>query len=228
MNIAIILAGGIGSRMKMGTLPKQFLMINDRPVISHCLVTFNNNKNIDGILIVCANEYRAFLSEWIEKLNINKFIHFADPGENRQYSIINALNSLEKINPKNIIIHDAARPFVSDVLIDSCINGLRDNKAVMPVLPAEDTFYYSENGLHVDSLLKRSTLFRGQAPEGFNYISYLNANRSLSHEELLEINGSSEAAVKCGLEVALIEGDKRNFKITTAEDLDLFKSLCDN
>ena len=98
----------------------------------------------------------------------------------------------------------------------------------MPVLPAEDTFYYSENGLHVDSLLKRSTLFRGQAPEGFNYISYLNANRSLSHEELLEINGSSEAAVKCGIEVALIEGDKRNFKITTAEDLDLFKSLCDN
>ena len=227
MNIAILLAGGVGSRMKMGSLPKQFIMINDKPIISHCLVTFNNNENIDGIVIVCSPEYRDFLSDWIGKLNIDKFMNFADPGENRQYSIINALDTLEERNPENIIIHDSARPLVSHELINKCLSTLENNKAVMPVLPAEDTFYYSEHGTHVDSLLKRSTLFRGQAPEAFNYESYLKANRSLTHEELLAINGSSEVAVKCGIDVALIDGDKRNFKITTADDLDLFKTLCD-
>ena len=79
------------------------IMINDKPIISHCLVTFNNNENIDGIVIVCSPEYRDFLSDWIGKLNIDKFMNFADPGENRQYSIINALDTLEECNPENVI-----------------------------------------------------------------------------------------------------------------------------
>ena len=95
----------------------------------------------------------------------------------------------------------------------------------MPVIVVKDTTYYSEDGKSITSLLDRSKLWAGQAPEAFVFGKYLRVHENMSREELLKINGSTEIAFKQGLKVELIKGDPMNFKITTPEDLSNFESI---
>ena len=95
----------------------------------------------------------------------------------------------------------------------------------MPVIPVKDTTYYSEDGKHIHSLLDRSCLFAGQAPEAFLFGKYLAAHEDMSPEELSKIAGSTELAYKAGMNCVMTEGDPMNFKITTPDDLHLFESI---
>lgn len=124
-----------------------------------------------------------------------------------------------------VIIHDAARPLVSRDLISNCLKECQKADGVLPVIPVKDTLYQSADGMHITSLLNRSELFAGQAPEAFRFGLYLKLHKEMSREELLKINGSTEIAYKGGLKVNLIKGDDMNFKITTPEDLSNFESI---
>lgn len=225
MVTAIILSGGIGSRMKTDGFPKQYIEIHGRPIISYSLKTFNECPKIDKIVIIADISWWDKISEWINKENISKFAGFADPGETRQYSIINGLKEIERFGGTDkVIIHDAARPLVSSKLITACLENLDDCDGVMPVLPAKDTFYLLDGHGMASKLLPRSLLAAGQSPEAFVYMKYYDANMSLSHDEILKINGSSELALKCGLTVKTVPGDERNIKITTPNDLTLLEA----
>ena len=128
MNIAIILSGGIGSRMGLN-IPKQYVLVKGQPVINYCLKTFLDNVNTDVIVIGVADEWKAFVLENVEKLYPKKPIYYSQPGETRQYSIYNALRVLrEKGYADNdvVIIHDAARPLVSHELINQCYDGCKE------------------------------------------------------------------------------------------------------
>ncbi|WP_167956029.1 IspD/TarI family cytidylyltransferase [Anaerosporobacter faecicola] len=231
MNIAIILAGGNASRMKAIDVPKQYLMVSDKPVISYCLATFQKHKNIDAIIIVAKEEWHQFLNEWLTKENIHKFKGFAMPGKSRQHSIYNGLCYAKQIVNKEIkedeivIIHDAARPLVSERIITDCIHGATTSDGAMPVIKVKDTIYRSLEGKHIEGLLNRDELYAGQAPESFKLNSYLSIHERLSDEEIGAIRGSSEIAYKYGMKIELIEGSEDNFKITTMEDLEKFKLL---
>lgn len=231
MNIAIILAGGVGSRMKSGTTPKQYLLVNGKPVISYCLDVFENSPKIDDIVIVAAKDWHKFLLTWIEKENIQKFRGFASPGCNRQYSIFHGLQFVKSLGRKTddiVVIHDAARPLLSPFLLNACIEHMVDVDGVMPVIPMKDTIYVSENHENITGILNRDILYAGQSPECFSFVSYYNANAALSEEEMLSFRGSSEIAYKSGLNVKLISGSEDNFKITTKNDLDLFQMKLNN
>ena len=225
MNIALILAGGIGSRMHMGSLPKQYLMYEGKPIIDYCLQVFERHSLIDKIVIVAEPTWQGFINEWLEKSKINKFVSYASPGITRQLSIYNGLKVINEFAKQsdNVIVHDAARPLVSDKIITDCMNALESFDGAMPVLPATDTFYMSENGKSITGLIDRSQLFAGQAPESFRLGKYLKAHESLTQEALEKINGSSEIAYKTGLNIALVEGDVKNIKITTQDDLTKLK-----
>ena len=230
MNIAIILSGGVGSRMGLN-IPKQYVMVSYHPVINYCLKTFLENSNIDAIVIGVADEWLDFVKEHIKKLNPLKPIYYAKPGETRQYSIYNALNTVKMNGFSNediVIIHDAARPLVSHALINRCIDGCKEADGIMPVIPVKDTTYLSEDGKHIKSLLNRSHLWAGQAPEAFRFGKYIKIHDEMSREELLKINGSTEIAFKVGLNCQMVEGDPMNFKITTPEDLSNFNSIINN
>ena len=224
MIIALILSGGTGTRMGL-ELPKQYLEFRGRPVIGYSLSTFDRHPLIDRIIIVADRQWRGEIDKWLDDFGIKKFAGYADPGETRQYSIINGLKEIEKFGGADkVIIHDAARPLVSDRLITACLENLDGCDGVMPVLPAKDTFYLlNEQGM-ASKLLPRSLLAAGQAPEAFDYGKYYAANMSLSHDEILKINGSSELALKCGLTVRTVPGDERNIKITTPNDLTLLEA----
>lgn len=227
MNIAIILSGGVGSRMGLN-IPKQYVVVKGQPIISYCLQTFLCNEHTDAIVIGVADEWKEYVMEQMEKLHPAKPVFYAAPGETRQYSIFNALRVVKDQGYSDdsfVIIHDAARPLVSDELINRCYEGCDRADGSMPVIAVKDTTYYSEDGKSITSLLDRSKLWAGQAPEAFVFGKYLQIHEKMSHEELLKINGSTEIAFKQGLKVEMVEGDPMNFKITTPEDLSNFESI---
>jgi 2-C-methyl-D-erythritol 4-phosphate cytidylyltransferase len=227
MNIAIILSGGVGSRMNMD-IPKQYIEVNGKPIIGYCLETFLNNKNIDKIVITISNEWRLFVSEFLDRESLYSKCYFAEAGESRQHSIYNALKKIRALGASEddvVIIHDAARPLVSQKLINDCLMKIKDADAIIPVIPVKDTTYYSKDGVKIDSLLNRTHLWAGQSPESFRFGKYFRVHEQSSYDELLSINGSMEIAYKSGLCCQMISGDPMNFKITTIEDLSNFESI---
>ncbi len=234
MNIAIILAGGTGSRIKSDT-PKQFLSLSGKMMIEHSLLPFGESALVDNIQIVAALEWQNKIEGVIlrepESPISEKFLGFSEPGENRQLSIYNAMKDIEKIlegtqiDDINIIIHDAARPFVTVKDIDECLLTLENHEGAMPVLPMHDTVYLSSDGKKVEELLDRSSIFAGQAPEAFRFKRYLSANEKLLPQKILSIRGSTEVAIMDGMDVAMIPGNQANFKVTTDEDLKRAKEI---
>ena len=108
-------------------------------------------------------------------------------------------------------------------MISECFSAIEGHDGVLPVLPMKDTVYFSEEGKTIDSLLNRSQIFAGQAPEVFYLGSYYKANEALLPEKILSINGSTEPAILAGMDIVMIPGDEGNFKITTKADLERFE-----
>ena len=226
MNTAIILAGGVGSRMGVDR-PKQFLMVREKPIISYCFDIFQKHDRIDKIVVVVSDEWKKFVEEYAEKFGVTKLCGFAPAGKTRQHSIYNGLKCIERNAPDTeiVIVHDAARPLVSDQIISDCIDGATEFDGAMPVISVKDTVYQSTDGKQIGQLLKRSELFAGQAPESFKFRKYLDIHNQVSDEEIGNTAGSSEIAYRHGMEIRMVKGSERNLKITTIEDLETFETI---
>lgn len=223
MNIALILSGGTGTRM--GTdIPKQYIEINGRPVISYCMECLFSHEGIDAVQIVADSLWREVITEVKEKVAWRKFRGFSEPGKTRQLSILNGLEDIRRFAQDGdyVLVHDAARPLLSKALITGCLDAAKGHDGALPVLPVKDTMYASADGKRICSLLRREEIFAGQAPEVFAFGKYYDANRRLNSEEILKINGSTEPAVMAGMDIVMIPGDEKNFKITTREDMEHF------
>ena len=223
MVTALLLSGGTGTRMGVET-PKQYIEVNGKPIIAYCLQTLLSHKGIDAVQIVADEMWQKTILECME--NPDKFKGFSKPGKTRQLSILSGLEDIKKYAEDSdyVLIHDAARPLLSAEQISDCLEAVAaGHDGALPVLPMKDTVYYSEDGRAVTSLLERSRIFAGQAPEIFVLGKYYEANRSLLPEKILAINGSTEPAVMAGMDIAMIPGDEGNFKITTKADLERFQ-----
>lgn len=221
MNYAIILSGGIGSRLGLD-MPKQYYEVNKKPIIRYVIETMEQCEAVDGFVIVAAEEWQEYVREQISVPE--KFLGYALPGENRQLSIYNGLCTLRGIAKEEdvVLIQDAARPNTSMELIQQCFDLEDDVDGAMPVLPMKDTVYLSEDGVQVSALLERKKVFAGQAPESFRFGKYLAANEMLLPEKIRSINGSTEPAILAGMHIQMIPGDEKNYKITTEVDLEKF------
>lgn len=227
MTHALVLSGGRGTRLG-SIIPKQYIKVNDRCVISYCLDTLSCSKYIDTIRIVADRQWHGVITDCLKKYDAaGKFRGFSKPGENRQLSIFNGLDDIMEYADVSdtVFIHDAARPMLSESLIKSCVSAVKEHDGTLPVLPMKDTIYLSEDGKTVSSLLSRGRVFAGQAPEVFVLGRYYEANRALLPDKILEINGSAEPAVMAGMDIAMIPGDEDNFKITTLTDLQRFEQI---
>ena len=225
MNIAIVLSGGTGTRL--GTeVPKQYLRVSHKTIISYCLNILENCDEIDAIQIVADESWHDLILE----SQMTKLKGFSKPGVNRQLSIYNALEDIKEYASGEdvVIIHDAARPCVSGEMFVSLIQAAMEHEGALPVLPMKDTVYMSEDGKSITSLLNRSQIFAGQAPESFRFGKYYEANVRLLPDDILKINGSTEPAIMAGMDIAMIPGDEKNFKITTLQDLERFQQLVVN
>ena len=231
MNIALILSGGVGSRMRSDGFPKQYIEIHGKPILMYTLEKFQTCPVIDRIVVVADPAWQSDIRAWVARDGIAKFAGFAQPGTSRQGSILNGLEvcmTLAAGEADGVIIHDGVRPLVSHALIGDCLAALKDYDGSMPVLAVTDTTYVSEDGKHISNLLDRSTLFAGQSPEAFRLRPYYEINKSVSAEELENTRGTTEIAYKHGMNVCLIPGDYGNFKLTTPTDLDRFRAALED
>ncbi len=218
MNRAILLSGGKGLRAG-GDIPKQYIDMGGEMMVIRALHALTSHPQIDSVRIVAEEEWRDRILDAAGESSKAKIEGFSAPGKNRALSILNALNDMKNVSDEdNVLIHDAARPFVSAELISGCLSGLKDHEGVMPGIPVKDTTYVCEDG-RIKALLDRSSLRAGQAPEAFKLERFKKALEELLPDKILEINGSAEIAVLDGMDVAVIPGDEKNVKITTAEDV---------
>ena len=227
MNIALILSGGTGLRLG-SDIPKQYLEVGGKPLITYCLETLSRHPKIDGIQIVADSSWQTAIREWLQTADPKeKFRGFSRPGTNRQMSIWNGLQDIRSYADDQgyVFVHDAARPLLSVQQITDCLEGAVGHDGLMPVLPMKDTVYTSLDGKRVTALLDRSTVYAGQAPEVFRIGRYYEANRKLLPERILSINGSTEPAILDGMDIVMIPGDEGNFKITTGADLKRFRKM---
>lgn len=224
MNIAILLSGGTGSRLR-SDLPKQYISVAGQMIVSHCLEKLCRHPMIHAVQVVASEMWQ---DDIIRECTFNeKLMGFSVPGENRQMSILNGLRDVSGFASREdvVLVHDAARPLVSEEMITACLTEIEGYDGVMPVISMTDTVYYSANGKRVEKLLNRNAIFAGQAPEAFRFGKYLEANERLLPNEILKINGSTEPAIMAGMDIAMIPGEKENFKITTSDDLERYTAL---
>ena len=217
MNTALILSGGVGSRLG-ADIPKQYIKVGNRMILSYCVECLSLHPQIDAIQIVAQESWHEPIADELKTYDVNKkFKGFSSPGENRQLSIYNGLQDILTYAEAEdtVLIHDAARPCLSEALITACIGALDGHDGVLPVLPMKDTVYLSRDGKSVSSLLNRQEIFAGQAPELF----------VLFPQKILQVNGSTEPAILAGMDIAMIPGDEGNYKITTKADLEHFREF---
>lgn len=224
MNAAILLSGGTGRRVGL-KIPKQYIDVNGRMIISYSLQTILNCEQISRIQIVAADAWRTRIRKEFDRFAEKGLVRtyaFSDPGDTRQLSIFNALKDLQSILAENdyVLIHDAARPFVTGELLNGTLDTARGHDGAIPVLPATDTMYRSIDGKKLSGCIPREEIYAGQAPEAFHFGPYLRANEALMPEQIRKINGSTEPALLAGLDMAILPGDPNNFKVTTAEDVE--------
>lgn len=206
MNIAIILAGGSGTRFK-SKIPKQYFKIGNKSIINYTIDSFEESSLIDKIIIVVDKKY-------INQVSQENPQHIVvSGGKSRFESSYNGILACPK-NCKKVLIHDAARPFVSQEIITSCIEALDNYEAVVTSIQTTDTVIKSKN-MEVLQVEDRSQIFLNQTPQGFDYKTILNAHENRAGSVTDDISLLDLNKTRC----KVIKGSKKNIKITTNSDI---------
>ena len=228
MNIALILAAGSGTRMGNTNKPKQFLSIYNKPLIVHTIEAFEMHDDIDMILIVTNDTYIDDVKIWCKQYDLTKVQYIVAGGSSRQESVYNGLKKLEKIGTKDddiILIHDAARPLISQTIITDNIESCKKYHAVDTVIPSSDTIIRSIDKETICEIQKRSEQYQGQTPQSFTFKVINDAHEYAKSINNTETTDDCRLVLNMGKEVHLVNGSKLNFKITTFDDLMMLKAL---
>ena len=224
-NIAIIFAGGVGSRMG-SEIPKQFLQVYGKEIIIHTLEKFQYNDNVDLIYVGCVEEYIHDFEQMVQKYHITKIpVDGIIPGgTSGQDTIYKVLKRAREDNPGDSIclIHDGVRPLITDDLINKCIKSVEEYGSAVTVTKAFETPIISENGMEVKEVLPRKFVYTAQAPQSFRLDDILAAHEKIrATEEGYDnprIVDSCSLMKECGNVVHIVEGNRGNIKVTTLDD----------
>lgn len=227
MNIAIIFAGGTGSRMHSASVPKQFLEYQDKPIIIYTLEIFDKHPEIDSIVIACLESWIHHLRQLLVKFGIKKVSQIVPGGVTGQESIYNALVAAQKLyGEKNNIalIHDGVRPLITSKTITDNIRIVKEQRGCITTAPTTETFVIrqSDNSLFVAN---RSQSFIARAPQSFYLQDILSAHQQARKESLPPFIDSCTLMNHFGYKFGLVDGPIENIKITTDIDFCTFKSM---
>lgn len=226
--IAIIIAGGVGSRMGMD-IPKQFVNVNDKPVIIYTLEGFQNHPQVDAIEVVCIDGWHDVLKAYAKQYGITKLQWVISGGATGQESIRNGVYNLEdKCNPDDtIIIHDGIRPLVDKTVLTDVIRKCQQFGNAVTSLPYNEQIFVinPDDESTTTKYIPRETLRRVSTPQAYRF-DLLDSKYHEAFEKEIGIYGSSYTntmMVELGVTLHFAAGSDKNIKLTTKDDLELFK-----
>lgn len=225
-NIALIIAGGAGNRMHQD-IPKQFITVNERPVIVYTLEAFEKHPEIDAIAVVCIEGWEQVLWAYAKQFNITKLKHVVPGGKNGQDSIRNGVMELEKYYEKEdlVLIHDAIRPMVSAEIISDNIRVAREYGNAITVIPCAEAMMQTEDGVVSSGSYPRDRLKRTQTPQAFRIGDICDLHRRALAAGITNSVASCTLKIEMGEQVYFSAGSEKNIKLTTVDDIDIFKAL---
>lgn len=230
MNIPIIFAGGSGKRMNTKSKPKQFLDLNGKPIIIYTIELFDNHPNIDGIIIVCIEDWIPYLKKMLNKFEISKVIAIVPGGKTGQESIYNGLCAAEKYAiEKNdtdtiVLIHDGVRPLITEETITDNIEKVKECNSCITCVPATETFVVSRKDGMLD-IPNRSDCKLARAPQSFYLKDIISAHRKCQKEGLPDFIDSCSLMSYYGHKLGIVIGPMENIKITTPTDYFVLRAM---
>ena len=230
MKIAIIFAGGVGQRLKNESdIPKQFLKINEKPIIFHTLELFQRHEQIDKIYIAIHPDYFDYMQELVKYHYIDKVAGIVNGGSTGQDSIYRALKLAESQNPSDslVLIHDGVRPNITPEVITKNIETAKLKGNAITCTPCFETILVSQNSINPQHVPYRKHTFAAQAPQTFKLGEIVDAHEVTrkANPEYNDIVDSCTLFKTLGKETFMIDGNRGNIKITTIEDLYVLRAL---
>lgn len=227
MNIALIIAGGVGQRMGQD-IPKQFINVDNVPVIVYTMAAFQKHPEIDAIEIVCIDGWHDVLYAYAKQFGISKLENVVSGGKNGQDSIRNGLIDISKRHNADgdiVLIHDAIRPLVSQDIISDNIRVCRECGNAITVIPCNAAMLKTFDGIQSESQVPRDNLKETQTPQTFFLKDIVNAHKEALDKGIVASVASCTMYIELGKKLYMCKGSEKNIKLTTVEDVEIFKAL---
>lgn len=225
-NIALIIAGGVGARMQQD-IPKQFLSVNDKPVIVYTLEAFQNHPDIDAIYVACLSGWQEILKAYIKQFNITKAVTIIEGGKNGQDSIRNGVYAIAENYQDDdlIMVHDAIRPMLSADIISENIVKCKKYGNAITVIPCMEAMLKSEDEIESTESILRNSLFRAQTPQTISVGEAVKLHKEALEKGITNSVATCTLLLELGRKVYFARGSELNIKITTTDDITIFKAL---
>lgn len=227
-NYALIIAGGSGNRMGQD-IPKQFMYLENRPIIIHTMEAFQQHPDIDGIAVVCLEGWETVLQSYANQFNITKLKWIFPGGKTGHESIHNGIYGLKKAGCNNedlVLIHDAVRPLLSQVIISSNIAVCKKYGYAITGIQCREAILESEDGFSSSKSIPRDKLIRTQTPQTFRLGNIIAAHEEAKGKGIMNSVASCTLIAELGgREMHIVPGSEKNIKVTTVEDLEILKAL---
>lgn len=228
MNIAVIFAGGVGSRMHSKDKPKQFLEMYNKPIIIYTLEIFENCSEIDGIVIACIKDWIPYLERLIDKFRIKKVKKIVEGGETGQLSIYNGLCAAEEIaeGEKSIVlIHDGVRPLINEKVISDNIAGVKERGSAITSGIVKETIMVVKEDNSIDYIPERKWSRVAKAPQSFWLNEILDVHKTALDEHIIDYIDSCTMMQHYGKKLYMVDGPYENIKITTPDDFYTMRAI---
>lgn len=229
MNVAVIFAGGTGSRMNLENIPKQFLTHREKPILIYTLEKFQSHDEIDGVIVVMLADWIGHTWKLLKQYDINKVVAVVPGGETGLQSRFNGLLKAEELYPEDtvILMHDGVRPFIDRETISKNIASVKEHGSAITVAPAVETVALkTENGL-IGEIMDRSLCQLAKAPQCFYLRDLVASHRKVLNSGRTDLIDTAFLMQSEGYPLFIVEGRPENIKITTPNDYYTFCALVD-
>lgn len=230
MNIAIIFAGGTGTRMNTKSVPKQFLELHGKPVLIYTLEHFDRHPEIDQIVLVCLESWIDYAKRILKKFQITKVTKIVPGGKTGQESIWNGIAVAHEISMDEndiVLIHDGVRPLIDADTITRCLSCVKEHGNAITTTPAIETIFVNGQNGQVGEIFNRSKCAMARAPQCFYLKDIYAAHRRAQAEDKTDFIDSAMLMQYYGASLHMVNGPVENIKITTPTDFYLFRALLD-
>lgn len=230
LKIAVIFAGGVGSRMHSKSKPKQFLEMHGKPIIIHTLEVFDRHPEIDAIVVACKEEWIDYCQKLLVQFGIQKVCKIVPGGKTGQLSIYHGLLAAEKLaggEPAIVLIHDGVRPLIDAQLITGNIQSVKEHGSAITTVPVQETVIITDDNSEIQAIPDRSHSRLARAPQSFWLSDILEAHRQSLAEGIDNFIDSCSMMKHFGKHLYLIDGPRDNIKVTTPEDFYVMRAILD-